>query len=70
MNRYYPDGEREMPELYDAQEAADELVSEYENDNARALVKLPWCAVCGVEHEQPPCSDDFPEPGDIRETGR
>lgn len=28
-----------------------------------------FCPVCGEEHS-PECVDEFPEPGDIRETGR
>lgn len=39
--------------------------------SARAsLAQAPACRVCGESHN-PPCHlDDFPEPGDIRETGR
>lgn len=33
-------------------------------------LRRQWCGVCGETHTPPPCNDDFPEPGDIRETGR
>lgn len=29
-----------------------------------------WCAVCGDDHAPPECCDEFPERGDIEETGR
>lgn len=33
-----------------------------------AAAKMPFCNVCGEEHAAPVCTDDFPEPGDIRES--
>jgi len=29
-----------------------------------------FCDVCGEDHSPPECNDEFPEPGDIRETGK
>jgi hypothetical protein len=29
-----------------------------------------WCSVCGEDHAPPECCDEFPEPGEMRETGR
>jgi hypothetical protein len=29
-----------------------------------------YCAVCGEDHFPPACVDDFPEPGEMRETGK
>ena len=42
-------------------------------DCGAKAIKVPgrqWCRVCGEEHAGPRCIDEFPEPGEIRETGR
>jgi hypothetical protein len=67
--------ERETPELFDGEESADELRELREaRDDARAAEMLFTCPCCGETSTELGrtfcCSDDFPEPGDIRETGR
>lgn len=29
-----------------------------------------FCSVCGEDHQRPVCNDEFPEAGQIRETGK
>lgn len=44
------------------------LAQHFEVDHGEIIENTP-CPVCGEAHDEH-CFDDFPEPGDIRETGR
>jgi hypothetical protein len=63
--------EREMPELFDGQESDDELEEMRERAADRPAPEI--CTCCGEDMAPGQtfcCTDEFPEPGDIRETGR
>lgn len=71
---YSPAGAWQSESDHDTSAAAAARVAWLNGQAAQPELETPcetvWCAVCGEDHAPPECCDEFPERGDIEETGR